>query len=59
MNNNITICVGIKNRSKALVDYLIESMNRCIDKNRLSLSIFDCCSNDVLDLKKEIEKKWC
>lgn len=58
MNKKITICVGIKNRSKPLVDYLIESMNNCIDKHFLSLSIFDCNSNDTENLENLIKAKW-
>lgn len=56
--SEISICVGIKNKSFELFEYLISSMKECIDKDRLSLSIFDCGSNDINNLKIEIEKNW-
>jgi glycosyltransferase involved in cell wall biosynthesis len=56
--NKITICVGIKNRTKALMDCLIQSMNNCIDNDMLSLSIFDCGSTDIIDLENVIKQNW-
>ncbi len=54
----ITICIGIKNRSHNLLNYVITSLNECEHKDLIALSIFDCGSDDVLDLKSEIQLKW-
>jgi glycosyltransferase involved in cell wall biosynthesis len=54
----ITICIGIKNRSHNLLNYLITSLNQCEYQDLIAISIFDCGSNDVPDLKSVIESKW-
>ncbi|MEZ4804054.1 MAG: hypothetical protein R2852_00815 [Bacteroidia bacterium] len=54
----ITICVGVKNRSENLLSFLITSMNACKDKDLLALSIYDCGSTDVQDLKTSIQDIW-
>jgi hypothetical protein len=52
----IGICVGHKNRSEALLGHLIESMNECIYKDRLRLSVFDCGTEG--DILGEIQEHW-
>lgn len=54
----ITICVGIYNRSFSLINFLIPSMNKCEDSSRLALSVYDCGSTDIEDLRSKIEKLW-
>lgn len=54
----ITICVGIKNRTVNLIQCLLVSMNECEQKESLALSIFDCNTDDVENLEKEIRKCW-
>lgn len=54
----ISLCIGIKNRSHNLLNYVIPSLNACEHKDLIELSVFDCGSNDVKDLKSEIEKLW-
>jgi glycosyltransferase involved in cell wall biosynthesis len=56
--NKITICVGIKNRTFFLIKCLIRSMNKCKLKENLELSIFDCCSDDVDNIKEKILENW-
>jgi len=53
---DIGICVGIKNRTDRLLQCLIKSMCLCTDKDQLTLSIYDCGSED--DVKSQIEKVW-
>lgn len=55
---DVTICIGIKNRSSNLLNYVIPSMITADNSNRIILSVFDCGSDDVSDLKTEIEKLW-
>jgi predicted glycosyltransferase involved in capsule biosynthesis len=54
----ITVCVGVKNRTENLLSFLITSMNACKDKDFLALSVCDCGSTDVEDLKKSIQEIW-
>lgn len=54
----ITICVGIYNRTPNLLNCLVASMNECVHNDHLALSVYDCNSTDVSDLKSEIEKAW-
>jgi len=56
--SKITICVGIKNRSKALINCLIDSMNKCTNNDKLCLSVFDCDSEDNLNLEETIKSNW-
>lgn len=54
----ITVCVGVKNRSYNLLNYVVESLNQAENKALINLSVYDCGSNDVDDLEAEITKKW-
>jgi len=54
----ITICVGVRNRTDNLLKHLIASMNRCKKKDQLSLSLFDCHSNDVPNLMETVKEHW-
>lgn len=54
----ISICVGIKDRTSSLVRNLISSLNNCIGKENLELSIFDCGSSDVPSLLETIREYW-
>lgn len=54
----ITICIGIKNRSHNLINVVIQSLNRCDFKEKITLSIFDAGSTDIDDLEKVIKRKW-
>lgn len=53
----IWVCVGVKNRSHALLEHLIPSLSK-LNSNRISLSIADLGSTDVDDLESEIRKQW-
>lgn len=57
-DGNITICVGIKNRSRTLFNNLIPSMNAMKKNNYIELSIVDCNSDDVSNLEEEIRQHW-
>ncbi len=54
----ITVCVGAKNRSNALLTHLVGSLQQCENNDLITLSIFDCNSNDVVNLSDEIKKIW-
>jgi hypothetical protein len=54
----ISICVGIRNRSHNLIDFVITSMNECDWRDQLELSVFDCHSDDIEDLNKLIIHSW-
>lgn len=56
--NPITICTGLKNRSKPFLEVLIPSLNKCQYKELITLTVFDCNSSDVANLKEEISKIW-
>lgn len=56
--HRITVCVGVKNRSRHLLDHLIESMNRADNRNLLNLSVYDCGSDDAGNLFEAIQEKW-
>jgi len=49
----ISICIAYKNREQALINYLIESMNTCIDSDQFILCVG---SNDPINDK--ILEKW-
>jgi len=53
----ITICTGLKNRSQNYL-HLLDSINQCQNKELIELSVFDCNSKDMNNLKREIESKW-
>lgn len=58
MKKNISICVGIKNRSHQLLNYLLTSLQKIDSKELIDLSIYDCGSDDVPHLEVEIKKLW-
>lgn len=49
--HRITICVGVKNRSRHLIDHLVKSMDECDYAALLDLSVFDCGSDDTDNLE--------
>lgn len=52
----ISVCCGIKNRSESLINNLIDSINKCKNKEQLILSVFDCgSSNGLIEI---IRKHW-
>ena len=51
----ISICVGIYNRSEIFLKYFVSSLSRCKHQDLIELSVFDMGSDDIKDLKKEIE----
>jgi glycosyltransferase involved in cell wall biosynthesis len=54
----VSVCVGIKNRTSNLLEYVIGSLNKCDHVELIELSVFDCGSNDVWNLEQEIKKVW-
>ena len=54
----VTICTGLKNRSDNYLKYVLGSLNKCSDKELITLSIFDCVSEDIPDLEGMIRSKW-
>lgn len=55
---NISICVGIKNRTELFSDALLNALQFCENKECIELSIYDCDSDDVNELKERIQKHW-
>jgi hypothetical protein len=56
--NGVSICVGIKDRSDMLLNYLIPSINNCNNREYIQLSIYDCGSTDIVDLWAEVIKTY-
>ncbi len=54
----IWICVGNHNRSRPLLDWLVASLENTKNHSETALSVFDCGSDDVVDLKNEIKSIW-
>jgi predicted glycosyltransferase involved in capsule biosynthesis len=54
----IWICVGNKNRSEALLNYLIPSLTKLNHLSRFGLSVVDCNSSDVADLEGKLKQHW-
>jgi glycosyltransferase involved in cell wall biosynthesis len=54
----ITICTGIYNRSDNYIHRLLESINQAEHPELIELSIVDCHSNDIDNLKEAIQQKW-
>ena len=54
----ITICTGIYNRSDNYLNQLLQSIKKAKHQHLIELSVFDCNSYDVEDLKTEIQKQW-
>lgn len=54
----ITICTGIYNRSDNYLNHLLQSINQAKHQHLITLSVFDCNSNDIADLETAIRKHW-
>ena len=54
----ITICIGIKNRSNNLLNFVIPSINKAHHRELITLSVYDCGSDDVANLENEIKNLW-
>jgi len=54
----ITICTGIFNRSDNYLNLFLPSVASCSNKDLISLSVFDCGSNDVENLEQQIKNIW-
>ncbi len=54
----ITICIGIKNRSNNLLNFVIPSLNKAQHLDLITLSVYDCGSDDVANLENEIKHLW-
>ncbi len=54
----LTVCVGVKNRSSNLLNFLVESMNRAEFSSLICLSVYDCGSDDIGNLQKALREKW-
>ena len=54
----ISICVGIHNRSNLFLNHFLPSLNLVHHAELIELSVFDCQSDDVMNLEKEIKKVW-
>lgn len=50
----IVVCVGVKERTKSLIDNLVASMNMCVGKEGLWLSVFECGGHSA----GEIHRRW-
>jgi glycosyltransferase involved in cell wall biosynthesis len=54
----ISVCVGVKNRSSNLLEYVVASLNKCDFQALIELSVFDCGSDDTPDLLNELKRAW-
>ncbi len=54
----ITICVSNKNRSEAVINFLVKSIMEADNSHLISLSVFDCGSDDALLLEKTLKDKF-
>jgi glycosyltransferase involved in cell wall biosynthesis len=54
----VSICVGIKNRSSNLLEFVISSLNNCDHKDLIELSVFDCGSDDISSLESAVKEAW-
>lgn len=55
---HIWVCVGVKNRSEALLTHLLPSLAQLKNRERISLSIADLGSTDCDNLEAEIRSIW-
>jgi glycosyltransferase involved in cell wall biosynthesis len=55
---SVSICTGLKNRSSNYIDIFLESLLKLDHPEHIELSVFDCGSDDIEDLKASIMKKW-
>jgi len=54
----ISVCVGVKNRSYNLVEYVVRSLNKCEFRGMIELSVYDCGSDDLPDLGAVLSRAW-
>ncbi len=54
----ISICIGVKNRSYNLVEYVVRSLNACEYGVLIELSVYDCGSDDLPDLEAVLRRSW-
>lgn len=52
----ISICVGIYNRSDLFLAHFVPSLSQCAHQNLIELSVFDCGSTDMPNLKARIQE---
>lgn len=57
-SEKIAVCVPIRNRTHNLINHIIGSLNKCVFKDRIILSVYDCGSDDIDNLEDEIRKRW-
>jgi glycosyltransferase involved in cell wall biosynthesis len=54
----ISICVGIHNRSDLFLNHFLPSLLSTQHLDSIELSVFDCQSDDIIDLEIEVRKIW-
>jgi predicted glycosyltransferase involved in capsule biosynthesis len=54
----ITVCIGIKNRSSNLLNFVIPSLNQAKHSELITLSVYDCGSDDIDNLEEAIKTVW-
>jgi hypothetical protein len=54
----VTICTGLYNRSEQYVHVFLESLKNCHHKDLITLSVFDCGSDDIPHLQHAIQQHW-
>ncbi len=55
---HVSVCVGIKNRTENLTKALLTSLQNIDNQDKIEISIADCNSKDVLNLKEQIRTFW-
>jgi glycosyltransferase involved in cell wall biosynthesis len=54
----VSVCIGVKNRSYNLVEHVVRSLNRCEFSHMVELSVYDCGSDDLPDLRGVLSRAW-
>lgn len=54
----ITICTGLHNRSSQYIKQVVSSLLQAEHPDLITLSVFDCNSTDIPNLKEAIAQKW-
>ncbi len=54
----ISICVGLYNRSETFLQYFLPSIAQCENAQLIELSVFDCGSEDAVQLEQEIRLRF-
>jgi glycosyltransferase involved in cell wall biosynthesis len=54
----VSVCIGVKNRSSNLLQFVVGSLNQCEHPELIELSVFDCGSNDVQDMESILRTAW-